>query len=90
MNIKSDYNGKSNISVRVNIHVATKTITIKEEVYLELIKLKQDDESFSDLLERLTQSVNPLNLLKEMAGTLDLGDTSDLKRDIRSKRQEIR
>ena len=70
--------------------MATKTITIKEDVYLELCKLKRQDESFSDLLDRLTKSVNPLNLLKEMKGTLDLDDTSDILADIRRKRETFR
>lgn len=34
--------------------MGTTTIRIKEEVYEELKALKRPDESFSDLLERLT------------------------------------
>ena len=34
--------------------MATKTLTIKEDVYEHLKSMKQEDESFSDLLERLS------------------------------------
>lgn len=34
--------------------MATKTLTIREEVYDRLKSMKRDDESFSDLLERLS------------------------------------
>ena len=50
--------------------MATKTITIKEEVYNSLLSLKRKDESFSDLLDRLIRKENPLELLEQMAGTL--------------------
>lgn len=34
--------------------MATKTLTIREDVYKRLKSMKRDDESFSDLLERLS------------------------------------
>ena len=70
--------------------MATKTITIKEEVYNSLLSLKRKDESFSDLLDRLAKKENPLELLEHMAGTIDFGDTEELIEEIRSKRSEWR
>ncbi|MBS7626983.1 antitoxin [Candidatus Bathyarchaeota archaeon] len=32
-----------------------KTLTIKEEVYNELLKIKRDNESFSELFERMVK-----------------------------------
>ena len=72
------------------IFMGTKTITIKEEVYNSLLSLKRKDESFSDLLDRLTRKENPLDLLEQMAGTVDFGDTKDLIDEIRSKRSDWR
>lgn len=46
-------------NLRVHVHIpsmATKTLTIREEVYDRLKSMKRDDESFSDLLERLSGS----------------------------------
>lgn len=42
--------------------MTSKTLTITEDVYLLLKNLKQDDESFSDLLRRLAFQVNGQNL----------------------------
>jgi predicted CopG family antitoxin len=86
--IKSD--GKSYIYSCVHICVATKTITIKEDVYLKLVKLKRENESFNDLLDRLSESTNPLQLLMEMRGSLNLDDTSDILSEIRVKRELFR
>ena len=72
------------------ILMASKTITIKEDVYLKLKRIKQDDESFSDLLSRLSKNVSPLDKLKEMAASIDFGDADALKKDIRRKREAWR
>ena len=36
-----------------------KTITIKDELYRDLLKLKRKDESFSELFERLAKREKP-------------------------------
>ena len=43
--------------------MASKLISVREEIYRKLKKLKQPDESFSDLLERIikTQEKDPQN-----------------------------
>jgi len=42
--------------------MTSKLISVREEIYLKLKKLKNPDESFSDLLERIikTQEKDPL------------------------------
>ncbi len=70
--------------------MVSKTITIKEDVYNLLIGLKRRNESFSDLLERLAKKISPRDLLEEMSGSLDLGNSEDLLKEIRMKREDWR
>jgi predicted CopG family antitoxin len=72
------------------ILMASKTITIKEDVYHKLKRIKRDNESFSELLSRLSKNVSPLEKLKEMAGSIDFEDADALKKDIRRKREDWR
>ncbi len=53
--------------------MTVKTLTIKEEVYNILKKLKKEDESFSDLLLRLAKQINGQNLEKFL-GAWDIQD----------------
>lgn len=53
--------------------MASKTITIKEDVYKILMELKGADESFSDLLFRLAKQVNGQKLAK-FFGSWDIND----------------
>jgi predicted CopG family antitoxin len=68
--------------------MATKTISIKEDVYNFLIGIKRENESFSDLLLRLAQRENPLTIIKNMVGTMDLGDIDALIQQIRKRRED--
>lgn len=70
--------------------MTTKTISIKEDVYDLLKSIKRKDESFSDLLKRLTIKQNSFKILEKIAGTMDLGNTSELIDDIRKKRENWR
>ena len=40
--------------------MASKNITITEDAYDRLVALKREDESFSDLVTRLTESADPM------------------------------
>ena len=53
--------------------MASKTITITEEVYQLLKLIKKQDESFSELLRRLAMSVNGQKL-ENFFGSWDLND----------------
>jgi len=70
--------------------MTTKTITIKKEVYDLLNSIKKEDESFSDLLERLAKRNKSLIILKKLKGTIDLGDSQELINEIKSKRNDWR
>jgi predicted CopG family antitoxin len=58
--------------------MASKNISITEEVYDKLVKIKREDESFSELFLRLLNSQK--SKLEESFGTWDL--TEEEKREI--------
>lgn len=41
------------LNIHVIMYVCLKTITIRDDIYLELVKRKRDGESFSDVIGRL-------------------------------------
>lgn len=73
----------------LNIMMGFKTITIKTTVYKELAKIKQSDESFSDLFGRL-MGEKRVNLM-DFAGAWNLTekDFSDTKRRMAEHRKRF-
>ena len=67
-----------------------KTITIKVEVYKDLIKIKKENESFSELFERLIKSATPIDILRKMRGSIEFKDKRKMISDIYLKRTEMR
>ena len=67
-----------------------KTITIREEVYAALTKVKKKDESFSELLDRLLKSTNSIDLLTKLKGSIELKQKTKILSEIYSKRLEMR
>ena len=67
-----------------------KTITIKEKVYKELVKVKSTEESFSDLFERLIKSATPRDVLARMRGSVEFKNKKRALADIYAKRAEWR
>ena len=68
----------------------SKTITIKKSVYDELRGLKKENESFSDLLDRLIKSQSKKDLLKSLRGSIEFDDKEKLLKEIEKKRREKR
>ncbi|MHB8360375.1 MAG: antitoxin VapB family protein [Thermoplasmataceae archaeon] len=68
----------------------SKTITIRETVYNELVKVKKENESFSELLDRLVKSEDKTQLLKMLRGSVNFTDKNKLIEEIRTKRMERR
>ena len=68
----------------------SKTITIKKSVYDELRGLKKENESFSDLLDRLIKSQSKEDLLKSLRGSIEFEDKEKLLKEIEKKRWEKR
>ncbi|MBO3754582.1 MAG: antitoxin VapB family protein [Candidatus Brockarchaeota archaeon] len=67
-----------------------KTITIREEVYRRLLAVKREGESFSELLERLIEEANPIDVLVKLRGCVEIKDKERLLAEIYSLRAERR
>ena len=67
-----------------------KTVTIKKFVYDELMGFKKENESFSDLLDRLVKSQSKNELLLSLRGSVEFEDKEKLLREIEKKRWEKR
>ena len=68
----------------------SKTITIKNSVYDELRGFKKENESFSELLDRLIKSQSKKDLLKSLRGSIEFEDKEKLLKEIEKKRWEKR
>lgn len=62
--------------------MATKTISITEEAYARLFNRKGNNESFSEVINRITNKVN----LLEFAGILNEKEGKKLEENIRKSR----
>ena len=67
-----------------------KTITIKNEVYNKLVEIKRENESFSDLFERLAECQDSRQLLLKLKGTVDFTNKEQMLSEIYAKRAERR
>ena len=65
-----------------------KTLTIKEDVYKKLAAIKRDDESFSDLLEKLSE--RNVAVLRKLRGRMELKEKEEMIKDIYKRREERR
>ena len=65
-----------------------KTLTIKESIYKKLLLIKKEDESFSDLFERLSNS--NIKALKKLRGCNTYDNKKEILSDIYDKRKEKR
>ncbi len=68
----------------------TKTISIRDEVYRKLLKIKREDESFSELFERLAEGMSPLETLKRLRGCVEFRDKEKMLSEIYAVRAERR
>ncbi|UCH89888.1 MAG: hypothetical protein JSV49_04390 [Thermoplasmata archaeon] len=65
-----------------------KTLRIKKEVYEKLLSIKQEDESFSDLFERLSK--NNIVKLRKLRGSVEFKNKEAMLKEINSKRRDNR
>ena len=68
----------------------SKTITIKNSVYDELIGFKKENESFSELLDRLVKSQSKREMLLTLRGSMEFENRDEFLAGIKDKRLEKR
>ncbi len=67
-----------------------KTITIRENVYNDLVKAKKNEESFSELFERLLNAATPLDILMKIKGSAEFKNKRKMLSELYAKRSEMR
>ena len=67
-----------------------KTVTVRDEIYWKLLRVKREGESFSDLFERLIDGVNSLETLRKLRGCVELKDKEVLLKEVYAARAERR
>ncbi len=65
--------------------MAVKTITITEEAYRKLARLKREHESFTDVINRALGGPSAL----ELAGLLDSATADKVRSDVRRTRRHL-
>lgn len=70
--------------------MATKTITIKEDIYKMLLSIKGTNESFSNFFERLVKSRSNIDKLRELRGSIEFKNKEAFLRELTEKRKERR
>jgi len=75
--------------MHTQIIMATKTISIREEVYDILMSLKKENESFSDVIWKLTKKRKP-NLRDYFGGLRDSKAIIEIKEDSKKIRESAR
>jgi predicted CopG family antitoxin len=70
----------------------TKTLTIRDEVYRKLVAIKGDDESFSQLFDRLVSQQSPSVILNSIRGKIEFTkhEKKNILAEIDSRREEHR
>ncbi len=68
----------------------SKTITIRNEIYEELKRIKKKDESFSEFFERLSSELRPVDSLSKLRASVEFKDKKKLLQEIDRRRSERR
>ena len=77
-----------NICLNICLTMSFKTLTIKERVYQKLLGMKKENESFSDLFERLSNK--NIDTLRKLRGTIEFKNKQSMLKDLYIKRKEKR
>jgi predicted CopG family antitoxin len=69
-----------------------KTITVRDEVYRKLMVMKREDESFSDLFDRLAECQDPRQILTKLRAPVEFEteEKEQMLSEISKKRAEKR
>lgn len=69
--------------------MSSKNVSLREDVYRELRSIKGDDESFSDVIERLMAAERGEHPLQAISGMLDEEEADDLREHVREFREDV-
>jgi predicted CopG family antitoxin len=67
-----------------------KTITIRDEIYKKLLTLKKENESFSELFDRLAENKDPKETLTKLRARVEFTNKEAMLTEIYSSRAEQR
>ncbi len=65
-------------------HMSTKNISLSEDAYEKLKKLKEEDESFSDVVRKISESYSDI---KKFSGTFP--EIAEVKDELKKERKEF-
>ena len=74
------------MSIYIHVTMGTRTVALSDEVYEKLRSLKRTDESFSELLDRLTGRPS----LMELVGALPRGSVAKVRAAVEEGRVRSR
>lgn len=69
--------------------MSSKNVSLREDVYRELRSIKGEDESFSDVIERLMAAERGEHPLQAISGILDEEEAADLRAHVREFRENV-
>lgn len=69
--------------------MSSKNISLREDVYQELKATKGEDESFSDVVERLLESEQDDHPLYAISGIIDEGRADELHEHVEEVRADV-
>jgi predicted CopG family antitoxin len=67
-----------------------KTLTIRDEVYRKLLAVKAKDQSFSELLEQLTEGTKSIEVLTSIRARVEFRDKERMMSELSTSRAERR
>jgi len=69
--------------------MSSKNVSLREDVYRELRSIKGEDESFSDVVERLVAAERGEHPLEAISGMLDEEEAEALREHVREFREDV-
>jgi predicted CopG family antitoxin len=67
-----------------------KTLTIRDEVYRKLLAVKAKDQSFSELLEQLSEGTKSIEVLESIRARVEFRDKERMMSELSTIRAERR
>jgi len=69
--------------------MGSKNISLRDDVYRDLKAAKEDDESFSDVIDRLLGAEKGEHPLYDLVGIIDEDEAENLHEHVETFRQEV-